>query len=70
MRIADAFGPGRPPVISFEFFPPKTPEAEARLFETVARLGTALQRDFEVALELFQPLWREQYRFIQIHLPT
>jgi len=39
MRIADAFGPGRPPVISFEFFPPRTPEAEARLFDTVARLA-------------------------------
>ena len=38
MRIADAFGPGKPPVISFEF-PPKTPEAEARLFETVAQLA-------------------------------
>jgi methylenetetrahydrofolate reductase (NADPH) len=39
MRIVDAFGPGRPPVISFEFFPPKTPEAETRLFETVAQLA-------------------------------
>ena len=39
MRIADAFGPGRPPVISFEFFPPKTPEAEGRLFDTVAKLA-------------------------------
>jgi methylenetetrahydrofolate reductase (NADPH) len=39
MRIADAFGPGRPPVISFEFFPPKTPDAETRLFETVAQFA-------------------------------
>jgi methylenetetrahydrofolate reductase (NADPH) len=39
MRIADAFGPGRPPVISFEFFPPRTPEAEKRLYDTVARLA-------------------------------
>jgi len=39
MRIADAFGQGRPPVISFEFFPPKTPEAEGRLFDTVAKLA-------------------------------
>ena len=39
MRIADAFGPGRPPVISFEFFPPRTPEAEARLYDTVAQLA-------------------------------
>ena len=39
MRIADAFGPGRPPVISFEFFPPRTPEAEGRLFEAVAKLA-------------------------------
>lgn len=39
MRIADAFGPGRPPVISFEFFPPRTPEAEHRLFDTVAQLA-------------------------------
>ena len=39
MRIADAFGPGKPPVISFEFFPPKTPEAETRLFDTVTQLA-------------------------------
>jgi len=39
MRIADAFGPGRPPVISFEFFPPRTPEAERRLYDTVAKLA-------------------------------
>ena len=39
MRIADAFGPGRPPVISFEFFPPRTPEAEKRLYDTVAKLA-------------------------------
>jgi methylenetetrahydrofolate reductase (NADPH) len=39
VRIVDAFGSGRPPVISFEFFPPRTPEAETRLFETVARLA-------------------------------
>ncbi len=38
MRIADAFGRGRP-VISFEFFPPRSPEAEERLFETVGRLA-------------------------------
>jgi methylenetetrahydrofolate reductase (NADPH) len=39
MRISDAFGPGRAPVISFEFFPPRTPEAEARLYDTVATLA-------------------------------
>ncbi len=39
MRIADAFGPGKPPTISFEFFPPRTLEAEARLFETVQQLA-------------------------------
>jgi methylenetetrahydrofolate reductase (NADPH) len=39
MRISDAFGPGRPTVISFEFFPPRTPEAEARLYDTVATLA-------------------------------
>jgi len=39
MRIADAFGPGRPPTISFEFFPPRTPEAEKRLYDTVAKLA-------------------------------
>jgi methylenetetrahydrofolate reductase (NADPH) len=39
MRIADAFGPDRPPVISFEFFPPRTPEAEDRLYDTVAKLA-------------------------------
>jgi len=39
MRIVDAFAPGKPPSISFEFFPPRTPEAEARLFETVEQLA-------------------------------
>jgi methylenetetrahydrofolate reductase (NADPH) len=39
MRIVDAFGSGKPPVISFEFFPPRTPEAEARLFDTVEQLA-------------------------------
>ena len=37
MRIADAFGPR--PTVSFEFFPPKTPDAERRLYETVERLA-------------------------------
>ena len=37
MRIADAFG--HRPTVSFEFFPPKTPEAERRLYETVERLA-------------------------------
>ena len=37
MRIADAFAEG--PTVSFEFFPPKTPDAEGRLYETVERLA-------------------------------
>jgi methylenetetrahydrofolate reductase (NADPH) len=37
VRISDAFGTSRP-VVSFEFFPPKTPEAEGRLYETIERL--------------------------------
>ena len=37
MRVANAFGGG--PTVSFEFFPPKTPEAEKRLYETVERLA-------------------------------
>lgn len=39
MRIVDAFAPGKPPAISFEFFPPRTAEAEARLFDTVEQLA-------------------------------
>jgi len=39
VRIADAFAAGESPTVSFEFFPPKTPEAEQRLFETVGRLA-------------------------------
>jgi methylenetetrahydrofolate reductase (NADPH) len=39
MRIVDAFAPGKPPAISFEFFPPRSPEAEVRLFETVEQLA-------------------------------
>ncbi|HVA22813.1 MAG TPA: methylenetetrahydrofolate reductase [NAD(P)H] [Chloroflexota bacterium] len=35
MRIADAFGRGRP-VVSFEFFPPKTPEGVEALYRTVS----------------------------------
>ncbi|HZP95119.1 MAG TPA: methylenetetrahydrofolate reductase [NAD(P)H] [Candidatus Limnocylindria bacterium] len=38
MRIADRLRqPG--PIFSFEFFPPKTPEAEARLYATAAELA-------------------------------
>lgn len=39
VRIADAFGPSKPPVISFEFFPPRTPEAERKLYGTVEQLA-------------------------------
>src|SRR5712692_6423937 len=38
-----------------------------RLLQALARLGAARQRDFEVALELLEPLGREQNRFCQIH---
>ncbi len=38
MRIADSFTDARGPVVSFEFFPPRSPEAEARLYETVEQL--------------------------------
>ena len=38
MRISDAFGQSRRPTVSFEFFPPKTPEAEARLYDTIEQL--------------------------------
>ena len=37
MRIRDLFGRGRP-VVSFEFFPPKTPEGDAALMRTVDAL--------------------------------
>jgi len=37
MRVADAYRSGKP-AFSFEFFPPKTPEAVARLRETVKEL--------------------------------
>src|SRR6266851_109076 len=36
---AEPLGAGmRPPLVSFEFFPPKTPEMEERLWQTVKRL--------------------------------
>jgi methylenetetrahydrofolate reductase (NADH) len=38
MRIADRLREGRP-VFSFEFFPPKTPEAVARLYATAVELA-------------------------------
>jgi methylenetetrahydrofolate reductase (NADPH) len=37
MRISECFGRGQP-VVSFEFFPPKTEAGFARLFETIAEL--------------------------------
>jgi methylenetetrahydrofolate reductase (NADPH) len=37
MKIAEAFAKGSP-TLSFEFFPPKTPEQEKRLFEVIAQL--------------------------------
>src|SRR4029077_16356539 len=40
------------------------------LLQALAGLGTPLQRDLEIALELLQPLGREQYRFCQVHLPA
>jgi len=43
MRIIDAFGSGTP-AFSFEFFPPKTEQGVANLFETVSAL-----RDLEPA---------------------
>ncbi|HUK58091.1 MAG TPA: methylenetetrahydrofolate reductase [NAD(P)H] [Stellaceae bacterium] len=42
MRASDprpAWGAPAPPVVSFEFFPPKTPEMEERLWQTVERLA-------------------------------
>src|SRR5713226_7004194 len=39
-----------------------------RLLQARARLGTPLQRDLEIALELLQPGGREQYRYGQVHL--
>src|ERR1700693_3635162 len=41
-----------------------------RLLEALARFCTALQRDLEIALELLQPLGRQQNRFVQVHLPS
>jgi methylenetetrahydrofolate reductase (NADPH) len=37
MKITEAFAKGSP-TLSFEFFPPKTPKQEARLFEVIGRL--------------------------------
>jgi len=38
MSIAAWAQPARPPLVSFEFFPPKTPEMEARLWLAIKRL--------------------------------
>jgi methylenetetrahydrofolate reductase (NADPH) len=40
LLAADPLGPlgKRPPLVSFEFFPPKTPEMEEKLWQTVKRL--------------------------------
>ncbi len=45
MRISEKHGNGRP-VFSFEFFPPKTDEAAARLMTTVAELKEKMAPDF------------------------
>jgi methylenetetrahydrofolate reductase (NADPH) len=37
MKVIEALNQGKP-TLSFEFFPPKTPEQEKRLFEVIARL--------------------------------
>src|SRR2546423_2772181 len=38
MRVIDCFG-GRRPVFSFEFFPPKTPDAVQNLYRTIEELA-------------------------------
>jgi methylenetetrahydrofolate reductase (NADPH) len=38
MRIVEQFGDGKPG-FSFEFFPPKTPQGEAKLFAAIGQLG-------------------------------
>ena len=48
LLAADPLAPAgaRPPLVSFEFFPPKTPEMEEKLWQTVKRLeplGAALR---------------------------
>jgi methylenetetrahydrofolate reductase (NADPH) len=45
MKIAQAFGRGRP-VLSFELFPPKTPEGVQALYRTVADELRPLGPDF------------------------
>ena len=46
MRIVDAFTAGKPPAVSFEFFPPRSPEAEARLsYAALADLLSSLEED-------------------------
>ncbi|CAB4938676.1 unannotated protein [freshwater metagenome] len=39
MRIDDILRQGPDPVFSFEFFPPRTPEGEANLYEAIAKLA-------------------------------
>src|SRR3954453_15639241 len=38
MRIDELFARGDGPVFSFEFFPPKTPEGEANLYQALTEL--------------------------------
>jgi methylenetetrahydrofolate reductase (NADPH) len=45
VRIGDSYSAGKP-VFSFEFFPPKSDEAAAKLLETAADLKAALAPDF------------------------
>jgi len=41
VALAGERGPARGPRVSFEFFPPKTPEAEETLWNSIARLAPA-----------------------------
>lgn len=45
MKISDLYDKGKP-VISFEFFPPKTDEGADKLMETCADLKSAVEPDF------------------------
>ena len=39
VALAGERGPARGPRVSFEFFPPKTPEAEETLWNSIGRLA-------------------------------
>lgn len=62
-KVSEIYGSAKGPVYSFEFFPPKTPEGDSKLMETVKELSL-LNPDFvRLHMELEALQETKPYRF-------